>query len=265
MRWSASLAFVGLVACGQVIKPVPVPPRPPTTPFWVGLTFSPFTEIEWGHFSAWPKPPLWRVQVDQAWIVQARGVPYMPVAVAESDASIAALLPTVKDAKYFEAGNEANFGQSCTSVHDWLLTVAIPQLRAAGLRDDQIITPGVGNIDDDTLAWLQCELAGLPSGIVAGVHFYSNWQGQEGKLLAVLNGRAWAMTEAGMNQPTPAAEQQAVPYMEQVCRTAYDLGAIMCIGYQTHDAASGPNANFGIFRLDGSSRPWEQSLIGAIR
>ncbi len=259
-----ALALLLAVACGPVIPSPPIPPRPPTTEWHVGLNFAPRSPAEWDHFAPWSKPPLWRVEVDEAWQLQARGVAYLPVAIAEDDASVTALLPTVKDARYFEAGNEANFGQSCQSVNTWLLHI-IPVLRAAGLRDDQIITPGVGNIDDDTLTWLACELQGLPPGIVAGVHFYSAWQGQVGKLISVLNGRAWAMTEAGQDQPTPAAEQAAVPYMTSVCQAAYDAGALLCSGYQIRDASSGKDANFGIFRLDGSARPWEASMIGALR
>ena len=263
VRRSLVLAFVALVACGPVIPPVPVPPRPPTTPFSVGLTFAPFTEPEWAHFMAWPKSPLWRVELDQAPVVQALSQSYLLVAIAESDASVQALLPYLPQAWGIELGNEPNFGQDAVSVNAWYSRM-IPLIRATGYQG-HILTAGVGNIDDSTLQWLSTSLQGLPGDVVAGVHFYSAWHGQIPKLLGVLNARRWAMSESGMDQPTPALEQQAVPYMASVCQSAYDAGSLSCIGYQTHSAASGKDANFGIFRVDGTSRPWEQSMIGAIR
>lgn len=250
--------------CAPIIKPVPVPPRPTGVEWRIGLTFAPFTPIEWDYFAAWPTPPLWRVELDQAAQVQAKGVPYLLVAVAESDASVQALLPYLPQACGIELGNEPNFGQDAGSVNAWYQRMIL-LIRSTGYAG-RILTAGVGNIDDNTLGWLQASLVGLPSDVVAGAHFYSSWQGQIPKLLGVLKGRPWAMTESGMDQPTPAAEQAAVPYMASVCQSAYDAGALTCIGYQTHSAASGKDANFGIFPFGSLvARPWEQSLIGAIR
>lgn len=249
--------------CAPIIKPVPVPPRPTGVEWRIGLTFAPFTPIEWGHFT-WN--PLWRVEADQAGAVTARGLPTLLVAVAESDASVTTLLPLLSAQNIWgiELGNEPNFGQDARSVNAWYQRM-IPLIRSTGYAG-RILTAGVGNIDDTTLGWLQTSLVGLPSDVVAGAHFYSSWQGQIPKLLGVLKGRPWAMTESGMDQPTPAAEQAAVPYMDSVCQSAYDAGALTCIGYQTHSAASGKDANFGIFPFGSLvARPWEQSLIGAIR
>lgn len=251
-------------ACVPPITPVTIPQRG-AAPFTVGLTFAPFTESEWSHFATWPKPPCWRVEADQ-WLAVVLREPHQclhMVAVTEDDHSVIDALRYMDRASFIELGNEPNFGQDAVSVNAWYAR-QIAYLRAMGYTGT-IITAGVGNIDDDTLRWLETSLHGLPPDIVAGVHFYSGWQGQIGKLLAVLKSRPWAMTESGMDQPTAALEQQAVPYVASVCDAVYAAGSLMCAGYQTHSASSGSNANFGIFRVDGSVRPWDTSLRAAVR
>lgn len=264
---NAAALAVGLalcLGCASLVPPAPLPPRPPATPWRIGLTFAPFTEAEWAWFADWPAP-LWRVEIDQAAVVQARGVPALLVAVAESDASVTALLPYLPGAWGIELGNEPNFAQDAASYGAWVQRM-VPFIRATGYTG-RILTAGVGNIDNDTLRWLETALEGVPAEVIAGWHCYGRClePGQTGRLARVLGGRANAMTESGMDQPTPALEAQAVGFIRQVCDAAYAVGSWTCIGYQTHSAPSGPDAEFGVFRLDGTVRPWAAALRAAAR
>jgi len=75
--------------------PVPVPPRPPATTMAVGITFAPFNEAEWAHFT-WE--PLWRVEIDQAAAVIARGKHPLLVARTLDDTSIDEMIPFLSQA-----------------------------------------------------------------------------------------------------------------------------------------------------------------------
>lgn len=250
-------------ACASALTPAPlIPPRPPSLPFFVGSTFGPFDDAERAHFALWPKPPLWRVEIDQAADVEAHGASPLLVAVCESDASIDALLPFLASAWGLELGNEPNFGQDASSVNAWYLRT-IARLQASGYKG-RILTAGVGNLDTDTLGWLQTSIAALPADIIIGWHGYSAWQGQIPALLGVLNGRPHAMTESGSPQ-TPATEATVATQATKDWQTIYDSGAQTAIWYQTHDLIMQPDSNFGIHAYDGHWRPVEASLIGAIR
>jgi len=257
-----SLLIILLLSAGcaaHLPAPIPISPRPPTVEWAVGITFAPFTDAEWGHFT-WS--PLWRVEIDQAEAVTARGLKPLFVAVCEDDSSVDAFVPYLGSAWGIELGNEPNFGEDASSVNAWYLKT-IARLRSSGYQG-RILTAGVGNLDANTLSWLQTSIQGLPADVIIGWHGYSNWQTQIPNLLGVLNGRPHAMTESGYAE-TVAQETQIAAQVVSDSALVKSSGAVTYIFYQMHDGPPNtPQNNFGLVTFDGLHwRPVEQSLIQA--
>lgn len=239
---------------------MPIPPRAADVEWLVGSTFAPFSETEWQHFAGvWE--PLWRVEADQ-FASTERTTRRLLLARMDDHASLNEVLDHADRCWAVELGNEPDYARDWKRIRAWTLH-AVPYLRDHGYGGP-ILTPSTANLNDDTLRGLQKSLDGVWKDIGAAVHFYDGWQAQIGKLLGVLEGRWWGMTEGGMPQPDAEAEARALSYYADLCRRAYDAGAACAIGYQTHSAPIGqPLGDFGIFRLDGSTRPYEESLRAA--
>ena len=254
------LALVGLLTAGCVTRPpvvTPIPPSVPAPEFRAGTVFAPFSVEEWDHLAAWT--PLYRVEADQAQTAIDKGVGPLLLAVAESDASVDALVPWLPRAWGIELGNEPNFGQDAQSINGWYRRT-IARLRAGGYTG-RIITAGVGNIDDDTLRWLATSIEGLPPDIIIGWHAYSGWQGQIPALLRVLNGRPHAMTEWGLPQ-TPETEQASAEAARVDLAAIRASGALTGLWYQTHDDPRPGQLRYGLHAYDGHWRPVEAVLSG---
>ncbi len=230
---------------------IPIPPRPVTAEWQVGVTNAPFTPAEWQLF---PWQPLWRVSLNQAAAVTARTSHVLLLAGVEDDTSVMALLPFSRGVWGIELGNEPDLSRDCHRVNAWYGRM-VTLLRTGGFTG-HILTAGIGNIDDASLTWGQCAMAGLPADVVFGWHAYAAWQGQLGKLLAILQGRPHAMTESGYPQPDAASEQTAATQTAAALVLVKAAGALTYIDYQMHDDLPGrPASNFGVMTLEGRVRP----------
>ena len=256
------LLLVCLLAVGCAsIQPVPIPPRPPSTEWHVGITNAPFDEAEWTYFQ-WA--PFWRVGPDQYSIVN-RSSRVMLLLRTENDATVTAALPYLPKAWAVEMGNEPDIedgGHDPTSVNGWYWRT-IRTLRNSGYGGP-ICTAGVSNIEDNTLDWLQTSIAGLPDDIWICWHAYAGFHtpGQIGKLLALVGKHPHLMSEWGF-EVHPGNDVSNATQATADLVTIKASGARGAFYYQMHSDPKLTELKYGIHDLDGSWHSVEQSLKGA--
>lgn len=243
----------------------PLPPAIPDPNFTVGVCYAPFDESEWEHLD-WV--PIYRVHIDQAPLLAARGASFLAVVDLCSDASLEAMLPYLVSpaAIGVELGNEPSFqSPSPSEIRDWY-TRAYRRLRDVGYPG-HIVTAGIANLNADTLNFAYQSIQGIPESIKFGWHAYDRWRGQIHALREMLHGRAHFMTETGIRAATGTEEAVAQMATDDLALIR-SSGAGLAWWYQTHDdVPTAKDWDFGLHTLgppygDGHWRLVENSLKG---
>jgi len=247
------------------LRPIPIPPRPPETPWIVGSTFPPFSLEEYDYLE--PAHLLYRVSpADGAAHVLDWGG---SVLVLLNDAGDPLASFDVEDYRpYFdhprvwgiELGNELNlpYKRDPRSVNAFYLE-AVDELRAAGYQG-RIVTGGIMNLNDETLRWARKTIKGLPGDVIFGWHGYDDWRDQLEKLHGILNARRHAMTECGVWIEDEAI---AAHLIHTGITQIYNAGSLCYVHYQTHDGA--PNTELNSFGLREYSGAWRDQIIAVLR
>jgi hypothetical protein len=230
------------------------------------MFYGPIPDAEMAHLSAWR--PIIRAPVttaEQAVAVLEQAIPagcrVILLVETINDALVEALAPLADQAAAVELGNELNFYDTAEDFGAFVVR-GRNTLRAAGFTGE-IISGAVGNIDPDTLRWLErAGVADWPNDIVLGWHGYSDWKDQVPALVALAHGRPHAMTEWGYSHPTPEDEARIAAWTTVDLTLLYQSGTRYAIWYQIHDGTE-PSNQYGLVTLDGRWRQTEQSLRAA--
>lgn len=241
----------------------PLPPAVPDPNFTVGVCYAPFDDAEWLHLS-WV--PVYRVHIDQAPTLAARGASFLAVVDLCSDASLEAMLPhlVTPAAIGVELGNEPSFqSPSPSEIRDWY-NRAYRRLRDVGYSG-HIVTAGIANLNADTLNHAYQSIQGIPESMVFGWHAYDNALLCIDDLREMLRGRPHWMTEYGIRAAVGSEESIAGMATINLAQIRAS-GAGLAFWYQTHDdVPTAKDWDFGLHTLgppygDGHWRLVEQSL-----
>lgn len=263
--------LVTMAACAGNPRAAPLPPRPPGQAFSTGVVMWPYAAQDVvGHYAAWR--PWLRVPVNSAadvqWTLDVAGAQWRVLLLVETvDDELVQKIATFgyRSNVWVELCNE------CAFIHDvaemrGFYTRSLATLGAAGYPvdsdDAHVVSGGVANIEDSTLAWMIDTLVGMPRGLIAGWHAYSHWPDHLAQLKQQLAGRACLMTEGwSINMPTRAQELSVAAQVRSDDRLIYDVGCSGAIFYQTN-SGTGPQDDFGLRRQRDQS--WRDAVEAAL-
>lgn len=233
----------------------------PVADFRIGVTFAPFDQAEWDHFT-WE--PIWRVEQDQWADLELRSVPRLLLVKLMDDASITALLPFVTQPNVWgvELGNEPDFKQIRPGdLNAWYKRV-IPTIRNTGYGG-LILTAGIANLNLDTLNDTYVSLMGLWPDILCGWHLYGATLDDIHRLQNMLNGRSHCMTEYGISA-SEGSEALVAARVEASIAMVKASGSLAYFDYQMHDGPPNtPDNDKGLHAWDGHWRMREEILKAA--
>lgn len=227
----------------------------------IGITFAPFDEEEWDHFTEWA--PLWRIQRDQYALLDRVPEP-MVLAIVHDQSDLDALLPRLSYVWGVELGNEPDFKHGGAERMNQWYKHAIPILRDTGWGGP-ICTAGVANLHADTLAGAAKSLDGIWPDVLFAWHAYDDWRDHLGDLMGLLDGRPHLMSEWGYAN-TNRTEAWVTEQVYDDLLTFERVGAAAACYYQLHDGPPGtPNADFGLHARDDHWRLVTDTLEAASR
>lgn len=191
----------------------------------IGVNFAPFTEDEWKVMDFLP---FWRVEIDQAADVTARGKTTLLLAKSEDDSSVDAMMPFMNQSWGVELGNEPDInGHDANNVNAWYKRM-YAKLRGAGYQG-KIVTGGVSSLSKKARKWLATSIQGLPQDMVIGWHGYDNAASNLKYLPGIVGGREHAMTEFGIENTSPSIESQIAQECIQNFDAFFNAGSLIAV------------------------------------